>query len=343
MTAKAAQAGKKSEIVRQRRSQQINKRTEHKLKQAQTISTPQNAPIFVRRGVVGTPVIQRTRSNVRRKYTLPMKNGSEMLMPALPIKNPGWRLLSGFIAISMLVFLFMTSFTSLFYVKGLAVSGLQRLNPTDLTGVLRLQNTPIYAVDPQAVRQQLEAAFPELYDIQVSVEFPANLLITAGERQPLLAWHYGSLTSWIDKDGNIFPARGLSDGLLSIYADDAPPRTKIPMTEDEMEAQADDTDAEENDRMIRLIDGPVDPLFIQEVLDLQQRMPEITQLSYNARDGFGWHDDANNWNLYFGHRLDMLDQKLLLYARIKNMVHEQGLNPELISVAYIRAPFLRVE
>ncbi len=332
----------RADIVRQRRDQQLKQPVERKSQRAQQMPAIQNTPIFVRRGIVGTPVVHRTRTQVKRRVVLPLQNGGEVSIPGLPIIRPGWRLLSIFIAMSLGIFLALASFSGLFDVASVSISGLQRNNSTDVVSILQLANRPIYTIDPQEVLEKINRSFPEFYDAQVEVKFPAHVYIQVRERQPVIAWQYDNLTLWIDQEGYIFSPRGTTEGIITVLSTEGPPRLKVPMSAEEIEQLSLEI-GEEINEIVVLKDGPVDTDFIQELLYLQARMPEIETISYNPSDGFGWHDNRENCNVYFGHRLNNLDQKLLLYETIKTYLSENGLNPGLISVAYIKAPFYRLE
>jgi cell division protein FtsQ len=332
----------KAEIVRQRRKQQGKERSERKVQRAHEMPVIQNTPIFVRRGTMGTPVVQRTRTHVKRKIALPLQSGSEVVIPGLPMVRLGWRALSGFLSISLLVFLLMINLSSILDIDEISVIGLQRVNPVDVSNVLNLKGQPIYTVSPQTILERIEATFPEFYNVEVAIGFPKSVSIVVQERQPVIAWQYENLTMWIDAEGNIFPSRGTVDGLISIIANTAPPRLQIPMTDEEIKiARAENELAD--DQNLWLKDGPVDPDLVQKVLYLQNRMPQITQLSFYIKDGFGWHDGKNDWNVYFGHNLDDLDQKLLVYEQIKKWILDNQIHPDMISVAYLRAPYYRLE
>ncbi len=332
----------KADIVRQRRDQQLKNQVDRKVQRAQQMPAVQNTPIFVRRGIVGTPVVRRTQTQVKRRMVLPLQNGGEVSIPGLPIIRPGWRLVSAFIALVLTIFFSLAAFSGLFNVSSVSISGLQRNNSADVISVLQLENRPIYAIDPQEVLANMEQSFPEFYDAQVEVKFPTQIHIQVKERQPIIAWQYDNLTLWIDREGNIFSPRGSFEGLMTILATVSPPRLKVPMTEEEI-LQMELETGEEVDEIVVLKDGPVDPQFIQELLDLQVKMPEIQTLSFNEQDGFGWHDVSNDCNVYFGFRLNNLDQKLLLYESIKKYASDNGIALGLISVAHLRAPFYRLE
>jgi len=234
------------------------------------------------------------------------------------------------------------NFSSIFDINEISVSGLQRVNQADIMNILDLQGKPVYAANPQLILDRIHETFPEFYNVEVEVAFPAAVNIIVEERQPVIAWQYENLSMWIDQEGNIFPPRGTAESLLIIKANTAPPRLKVPMTEAEIKGARNDLNTEEKDG-VWLKDGPVDPVFVQEVLALKEKLPEVDKLSYRRDDGFGWHDPSHNWNVYLGHRLNELDQKLLLYENITNWVTEKGIQPGLISVAYTRAPFYRLE
>ena len=333
----------KAEIVRQRRRQETPKRSERKVQRVQSAPARQDTTVFVRRGVTGTPVVQRTRTQARRKVALPLQSGSEVNLPGLPLIHPGWRLLSGFVSIVLLVFLILMNTSSMLDINTVNIQGLRRVNSADVSSVLNLQGKAVYTVAPQVILEDLQAAFPEFYDIDVSVELPAAVNIQVNERQPVIAWQYENLSVWIDQDGGVFPQRGTADDLITVLANTAPRRLQVPMSDEEIAAAKQNMTEAEIEAAEWMKDGPVDPKLVQQILYLSQHLSDAKQISYRTDDGFGWHDTQQDWNVYFGHYLDNLDQKLLLYEFIRNYVLDQGLHPGMISVAYTRAPFYRLE
>jgi cell division protein FtsQ len=328
----------RADLIRQRRSNEDSKPLKRASHLQNTATTA--IPITMRSGTMGTRVVDRTRTHVRRKIALPLGTpGSEIQMPSLPMIKPGWRLLSGFIVIVLAIFLALILLAPEFRVGTPEIAGLHRLSVSDLDSVLQLSARPIFLIDPKGVETEIQALFPEFANISVKVDFPAKLMITVSERQPILAWQYGDFISWIDSEGYIFPARGQEgDPLFTIYADTAPPLIPVP----EEEVQNPDEQIDQNNVSLtqdqkRL---PVDPEILRAITILQQKMPTLTALSYNQWDGFGWQDE-NNWNVYLGFNLDDLDQKLIIYQAIKDMLLKQGIQPSMVSVAHIHAPFYR--
>ncbi|MCJ7626463.1 MAG: FtsQ-type POTRA domain-containing protein [Anaerolineaceae bacterium] len=337
----------KAEIVRQRRSQQSKKKLENKGYRAQNIAASKTPPVMLRRGYTGTPVVQRTQSKVRRKITLPLKTpGTEIVMPGLPIIKPGWRILSGLLVIVLAVFLLLVNSLSNFKTGNITITGLQRLNATDIANVLKIYEKPIFMIDPQVIRFEIEEAFNELTDVSVEVIPPGTVAINVRERQPVLAWHYDNLILWIDNEGVIFSPKGEAGYLFTIYAQEGPPKMAIveDFTKEDPLLNSNDAHSAGPDIKNRISGkGLVNPDFILSAIKLGERLPAGTVLSYTKKDGFGWHDDQNNWNVYVGFELDNLEQKMLVYENIVHMVLDKDIHPNMISVAFVHAPFFRLE
>ena len=66
----------------------------------QVKNTPAPRPAVTVRGSRGTPVAKRAYSRPRRQYAFSVgTSGVEMLTPAIPVFNPGWRLLSAVLTV----------------------------------------------------------------------------------------------------------------------------------------------------------------------------------------------------------------------------------------------------
>ena len=198
----------RSEQVRQRRSQQRSQeKASRVVYQAHAASVTPS--ILVRGGRIGTPVVQRAKTKTRRKYSVAIgNNGAEMLLPALPIIRPGWRLLSGSLVILIGLMLYFVYTAPMFKVPAPTILGIKRLNASDIQAVLDLTNTSIFTVNPNQATAQLAKSFPELTDISVQIVLPATIVVSVRERQPIIAWTYKGLTVWIDKSGFVFPEIG---------------------------------------------------------------------------------------------------------------------------------------
>jgi hypothetical protein len=308
---------------------------------AQSAAVMQSPSIFVRQGSMGTAVVERTRTRVKRKVTLPLRKGAEMVFPGLPIIKFSWRAFSGLLALVLAGFLGYFAYGSEFLVSTLSINGLRRVSATDIATVLNLGGMHAFLLDPQDILLDIETSFPEFFDVDVSVDFPAAINIGLTERDPVLAWEYESLTLWVDSDGNVFTPRGEAEGLITVQSTEAPPRIKVQMTDREIEI-ARELGILETEDEVMMKDGPVDPQLVQQILHLNDRKPEITKLTYSDKAGYGWHDEKRDMNVFFGPTLDDLDQKLLLFDAIKDYVSERNINVSAISVAFTQAPYYRV-
>lgn len=332
----------RADSIRRRRADAAGSAAAPKGQRTPDAAVLRNTPVFVRQGVVGTSVVQRTRTQVKRKVALPLRSGAEMIISGLPIVRFGWRLVSGVLALFMAVIITLVITTDTFTTSALSIQGLRRVNAADVAGVLDLGGTPAYLLDPDEILLDIQTSFPEFYDVNVDITYPAVVNISLKERGPVIAWKYDTLTLWVDADGNVFTPRGEADGLITVESSVAPPRIQVQMTDREIQIARELGRLEQTEEVM-MKDGPVDPDLVKQILYLASQKPEITSLSYTPRNGYGWHDDQRDWNIFFGPTLDDLGQKLLLYAAIKDYVLEKGISIEAISVAFTQAPFYRLE
>lgn len=333
----------RAEQVRQRRARQSQEKTK---KVTYTVRYAAEAPHVFVRGGLGTPVVQRTQSRVRRKVAIPLGSpGAEMQVPSLPMLRPGWRLFSGLMTVLLSAILVLSLSSSDFEVGTPEVQGIRRLNPSDLHSVMNLEGTPIFMIDPRQMTGKLAGAFPELTNISVKVKMPDHIIVSAQERAPVLTWQYGEKTLWIDPEGVVFPMRGdLDYPPLMVYADEAPPTvtTLETSTLDTLPAADNDEETEDNKNEKPVTHRKVEPQVIQAILSLSNQMPAETALVFSRRDGLGW-SDPRGWDVYIGSSLDDLELKMAIYNRIVEKIESQGIQPSMISVAHIHAPFYRLE
>jgi hypothetical protein len=71
-------------------------------------------------------------------------------------------------------------------------------------------------------------------------------------------------------------------------------------------------------------------------------VPEGTSILFSTEHGFGWKDPGG-WQVYFGKSLAEMSQKLLVYQKLVERLAEQGIEPSMISVEFLHAPFYRTE
>lgn len=316
------------------------------------------------------PVMKRSGSQVKKRVTIPLKSpGAELNLPALPVVASGWRLMSGFLSVILLVVIIFFATSPSFKISVIDFQGLDRVNANDVALVLNLKETPIFMVDPQKLAGILAENYPELKNIVINAAFPANVTIKAEERQPIVIWEYGDQTLWIDEEGIIFPPRSTTsnllvneteqnieqttitemtaaNSLLTIRSDAPPPEPPPPpVPQEDTESETDsDRSIKEGVNPIINQDMPkiVDMTIINAAKVLANDIAPGTKIVYNDRDGLGW-SDSRGWNVYIGSKLDNIEIKLIEYQAIVDQLEKLAIKPAMISVEYINAPFYRLE
>jgi cell division protein FtsQ len=339
----------RAEDVRRRRAQRSQQRVN--VVSTRITSPVNNRPVTTRGNGFGTPIHRQAGTRARRQFylTVDQAAGTEMRLPAIRLGNPGWRLVSGILAIAMMVGIFSMWSSPYFQVQGVEVTGLQRLNSEELNNELKFDQMSVLQVNTDEIRNSLITAFPELMDVQVDVKLPNIVTVTAAERTPVMALRKGELIKWIDAEGVIFPARGDVGPLVTVDADTNLPTLPVinPAADAAATAAAADTtaasDSKNQDKIpVTSTPGKVDPAFIAAAKGLAQKLPPETQLVYSAADGLGW-TDSQGWKVYIGKELGNFEEKYALYQKIAEYLNSQGLKAQLVSVERLDAPFYRLE
>ena len=336
-------ANTRAEQVRQRRQQESNNRQEARQggrskSQSSSRYYEVNMPPVVVRGNVGTPVLQRTatRQRQRRQIAIPLPHsGAEVVMPGMPVLQFGARWLSGALAILFGFLLMYMISAGTFEVSQPEIKGLQRLTPAEIENVLQLRGETIFSIEPAEIQLKLERSFPELKSIQVEVGLPATVTINVQERQPAILWHTADQVYWSDQEGVLFPPHGDEEVLLTIKVEGSLPVQAIEAI------LAEETD-EMNIQNIAARPQKIDSAALFAAQKMASHVPEGTTLTYNHENGLGWID-PNGCKVYVGMNASNLDEKLAVYQTILQKAQQKGLQPAVISVAQVNAPFYRLE
>ncbi|HSV86529.1 MAG TPA: hypothetical protein VLH85_08130 [Levilinea sp.] len=332
---------KHAEQVRQRRTKVSQEKTRRALKKVRYAS---EAPSVVVRSGLGTPLLHRTQSRVKRKVFIPLSSSAELQMPSLPVLHPGWRLLSFFLVCVLSFAIYTVSTSPAFTVYQPEVFGIQRLTVNDIDLIAGISGTPIYMVDPVHAAAELQAAFPELSDIKVKIILPAAVVIEVVERVPVVSWHYDQQTLWIDAEGAIFPARGeLQTALISVSAESPPQLSlkEVPVKDATGENANGETQAPDTTQS-SMVGRRVEPTLLKGILELSKALPENTTLTFDRLHGMGWNDPAG-WNVFIGRELDDLDVKMAVYQKLVEKINREDALPSFVSVAQVHAPYYRWE
>lgn len=287
-------------------------------------------PVLARRGLQDMATPARRSRVPRRRFDLTLNvPGAEVRLPSIPSIGLGWRFASALLVAWMLLAAYALVFSSAFQVEMLTVEGMQRLTLDDLSLALGITGEAVVSLNPQEIRQQLLEAFPDLASVQVDIGLPASVQLVITERQPVVAWVRQGETVWLDAEGVVFPPRGENpEGLMRVEADSLPLLSSTPP-------------AESTQNMFQPAER-IDPQQVKVLLDMSRYMPAGASMAFDAQRGFGWADERG-WNVYFGVRLDDIDQKLVVYQAIVDRLQADGVQPALISVEFLHAPYYRME
>ncbi len=312
----------RSESVRLRRDKQPTRRKPIPVQRSAAAQVePSLPPVMVRNGSFGTPMAAR-QQKPRRRLDLPLNlPGVELRLPSMPVIHLGWRSISGVLSL-ILAGLFLFLWTSPTYqVKRLSIDGLQRLNAEEILNTLQLNGQSIFTLSPHQMAQDLQDIFPELTDVSIEINLPAEVYIAVTERQPVLAWKQQDQTIWVDADGVSFAARGEDPSLVTINANAAP-------------TLLENVDVLNGQFMSKEV--------VESILKLASLAPANTSIIYDKQNGLGWQDQLGT-QVHFGTSMEEMDVKMNIYKAIITYTTQNGLQPVLISVAYPHAPYFRLE
>lgn len=237
--------------------------------------------------------------------------------PAVPHGSQGrvyisWRVFSGLMVVSLLTVLFLFFGADAFYVRSVAVGGLQYITKEEVFALSGIANTHVFWIDPDTVRAEILRS-PTIADAQVMIGWPPQMVqIVIQEREPALVWDQAGVAVWIDLQGRVMRQWEDRPDLLRISADG-------------------------------LVEGPltpevrVDPQVVNGALQLQTLIPDRSVLRYHPDKGLGYQD-SSGWSVWLGIGTDM-PEKILIYNAIVANLQARGITPQEINVVNPDAPF----
>ena len=322
MFRKAQKPTSRAERVRQRRAREKAPARRRGPRRAEAVAAQASGgPVVVGRyGVIGGAVVQPT-GRVRRQVRVPKGRHTE-LVAALPWVSLGWRWLSLALSAALVVVLLALWYAPVFRVEVPQVVGTHYLPAERVAERLGVVGRSVVALNPAQLAQQVEA-LPAIAHASVRVTFPNRVVVQVAERQPVAVWQQGRKVWWVDGEGIAF----------------APPVEKTPPHALVVQADTLPLDAVETrpGEMQMLSPAQIDALRT-----LAKHLPEGTPLVYSRRYGLGWQA-PEGWRVFVGRELTQMNRRMALYQAIAQWLKSQGVQPALVNVASLRAPYYRME
>ena len=323
---------------------QFQPRKNRRLYDARSEAVP---PVMVRGGMDGMAFGRVASSKLhkqripKRRFDVPLSiPGAEVRLPSLPLINLGWRSVSLIMVFMMIACLFLIWKAPVFQVKAVEAEGLKRLTVGDLNTVMGSFGKSVFSLSPNVLKLNLQQAFPELEKISVRINLPANVKVWVVEREPVIAWTQDGTEAWVDAQGVSFPPRGNPEApLVRVEGYGTPPGQDLTTSESELQNLPAAIPYMNTTTMpnLKLSTG-----LVSAILELGAKMPADTLLVYDSEHGLGW-TDPNGWEVYFGSEDQDMEMKLKVYQALVEHLQSKGIQPALISVEYIHAPYYRME
>ncbi|MBN1453725.1 MAG: FtsQ-type POTRA domain-containing protein [Anaerolineales bacterium] len=352
----------RSEVVRQRRLEQLRQQQqqEHRQqvsvqrqpraprpqkKQSRTKSGYRELPPIIARGVVNDFAVERRKKAGKRRFnaaiSLPRPKLRSLSLPRMRI-HIRWRLLSFFLVLLFGTGLYLFWSRPEFRVTTAQVIGNQRISADEINGVLDLNGYPVFMLVPDQIEMRVLRNYPELASVDVTISLPNVVTVNVAERQPVILWQQDDGYTWIDETGTAFRPRGEAPGLIVVQALSAPPAlsTPVPASLDTDETEQAPVSVPDEDL---LTPAPfISMETVKALIALAPHVPPGTPILYDPTTGLSWAD-GRGWQAVFGLSGEDTEIKVLVYRAMVDWLAQRGIRPILINVAYPSAPFYRVE
>lgn len=241
-------------------------------------------------------------------------------LPQLDFSSTRW--VSGLVTIALAALLYLMWNSATFTVPAAEVIGNQRIGASEISAVLGIIGEPIFKAVPERIEANLRAAYPDLSAAHVRVGLPNRVVVEVVERTPVIAWFQNNAMTWIDADGVAFMPRGEALGLVQVSANAAP-----------LEVQNDPQTPAYEQRFIN-------PDMVQVIASIAAYAPAGTPMIYDPQYGIGWQE-PHGWVVYFGQNTQDIPMKLTIYQSLVERLISQGVQPTLVSMEYLDAPFYK--
>ncbi len=324
----------RANFVRQRRTPKT--RSAHTPQGTEKTARKTYHPASVYLPVEPQPVARRTLRQAHgiassRATKKPHRNGYDFAFslgranvraPVLNIPQLGSRWVSAAMTLILSFMLYAMWTASPFTVTVAEVRGNQRLGAAEINAVLGMIGQPIFKVIPAQMEANLHTAYSDLEYVKVHVGFPNHITVDVKERVPVLSWYQNGVVTWIDASGIAFTPLGEVPGLVQVAAKSVP--TQVPL-----------------DPALPLYEQKfIAPEMVLALTVISHDVPAGMPMIFDPQYGMGWQD-PRGWTVYLGQNTKDIPMKKMVYQAIVDTLTLQGVQPSLISVEYLNAPFYK--
>jgi hypothetical protein len=275
----------------------------------------QTPPVLSRNNLGLNAVAMEERHPPRRRVDVSLASpGAEIQLPAVPTIQNYWRLFSGVLSVGLLIALVLLWDAPFFKVKSVDVQGAERFAPVEISRAINAVGNPVFAIHPDQLEKDLRITYSGFSSVDVQVVWPADVRVVIRERNPVIAWNWEGHVRWVDEDGIGFDPHGEGVDLITIQS------PILPSTD---------------------TDQFLDPKLVSAITNLVGHAPEGVDMVYDPAHGLGW-EDSRGWKVYFGLNPKDMERKMLVYQSIVKHLNQKGIQPSLISVEYLNAPYFRM-
>jgi hypothetical protein len=225
-----------------------------------------------------------------------------------------WRLFSGAIVVCLSVILVLFFTADAFYVRAVAVGGLKYLTKEEIFAYADIANVHIFWINPGNVREKLLAS-PSIADAKVTLGWPPNMVnIVVEEREPALVWEQSGTAIWVDIQGRIMAQRETRPELIRVATQG--------VVQQGIES------------------GRVDEDIVFGALQLQELMPDVPLLLYDANKGLGFRN-TYGWDVWLGVGTGM-PEKFQIYQTMAASLVARGIQAGEVNITNPDAPYYNV-
>jgi hypothetical protein len=303
-------------------------------------------PVMARVSTYGAaPRLVKPRRKANRRFDVLINSqGAEMRLPALPHLNMDWRLLSLVLVAALAFALYQVVTMPLFKVEAAQISGLEHVSSAQVEQTLRLSGKPVFTLNPEKIKEDLLAAYPEFSDAEVSIAIPNSVEIAVTERTPVLVWRMSGKSNLVDAEGMPFTLRENYPviDLPVVHAEEFVTTQAVPeLTEEDLSFLEQMFGHLPPELLIKPgVQALISPKMVDAVLQLSEVAPLGTSLVYTTEHGLGWQEQAG-WFVYFGGAEDIF-MKFAVYEALWDHLKAEDLSPAFISVEHVHAPYYRL-